>query len=325
MVLGRECKMLKFVGKRLLIAIPTFIGITILVYVLSSLAHGTPLEMIFSDPHATAEQMEVLRQRYGLDQPVVVQYFNWLKQLLSGNLGISYRTGNLVWVDIAERVGPTLLLTFSSLTFSLLVALPLGIISAYRPYSIWDYISSALSFVGAAMPNFFAGLVFVYLFSVKLNIFPSGGMYDSSGTRSLGMLLHHLILPMLVLSIQQVGSLIRQTRGSMLEVQQEDYIRTARSKGLFESVILFRHALQNAFIPIVTRIGLMIPFLFGGAVVTEQIFAWPGLGSLMVLAINSRDYPVIMGITVFIAAAVLVGNIVIDLIYCLLDPKIRYE
>jgi peptide/nickel transport system permease protein len=231
-------------------------------------------------------------------------------------MGASYRTGHAVWADISERIGPTLLLTMSSLVFSILIAIPLGIMSAYKPYTAWDYISSAFSFIGAAIPNFFAGLVFVYLLSVVLKIFPSGGMYDTSGVRT---------LPMLVLSIQQVGSLIRQTRGAMLDVLQEDYIRTARAKGALEGRVLFKHALQNAFIPIITRIGMMIPFLVGGAVVTEQIFAWPGLGSLMVLSINSRDYPVIMGITVFIAAAVLIGNMIVDLVYGLLDPKIRYS
>lgn len=317
--------MLRYIGKRILVAIPTFLGITILVYVLSSMAPGTPLEMIFNDPNATAEQMEQMRRKLGLDQPIYIQYLNWLGQLVQGNLGNSYRTGHAVWADISERIGPTLLLTFSSLVFSVLIAIPLGIMSAYKPYTGWDYVSSALSFIGAAIPNFFAGLVFVYLFSVVFKLFPSGGMYDTSGTKSLGMLLHHLFLPMLVLSIQQVGSLIRQTRGAMLEVLQEDYIRTGRAKGVREHGILIHHALQNAFIPVVTRIGMMIPFLVGGAVVTEQIFAWPGLGSLMVLSINSRDYPVIMGITVFIAAAVLVGNIIVDLIYGLLDPKIRYS
>ena len=158
-----------------------------------------------------------------------------------------------------------------------------------------------------------------------MKIFPSSGMYDTSGTRSIEMLLHHLFLPMVVLSIQQVGGLIRQMRGAMLDVLQEDYIRTARAKGVLDKKVLIKHGLQNAFIPVVTRIGMMIPFLVGGAVVTEQIFAWPGLGSLMVLSINSRDYPVIMGITVFIAAAVLIGNIIVDLIYGLLDPKIRYS
>ena len=317
--------MLRYIGKRILIAIPTFLGITVLVYVLSSMAPGTPLEMIFNDPNATAEQMAAMKAKLGLDQPVMIQYFNWLVQLLHGNMGASYRTGHAVWADISERIGPTLLLTMSSLVFSILIAIPLGIMSAYKPYTAWDYISSAFSFIGAAIPNFFAGLVFVYLLSVVLKIFPSGGMYDTSGVRTLPMLLHHLFLPMLVLSIQQVGSLIRQTRGAMLDVLQEDYIRTARAKGALEGRVLFKHALQNAFIPIITRIGMMIPFLVGGAVVTEQIFAGPGLGSLMVLSINSRDYPVIMGITVFIAAAVLIGNMIVDLVYGLLDPKIRYS
>lgn len=317
--------MLKYIGKRILIAIPTFLGITIMVYVLSSMAPGTPLEMIYNDPNATAEQMELMRHKLGLDQPVIIQYFNWLVQLIHGNMGNSYRTGHAVWADVSERIGPTLMLTCSSLVFSILVAIPLGIMSACKPYSGWDYISSAFSFVGAAIPNFFAGLVFVYLFSVVFKLFPSGGMYDTSGVRTLPMLLHHMFLPMLVLSIQQMGSLIRQTRGAMLDVLQEDYVRTARAKGDRESRVLMLHALQNAMIPIVTRIGMMIPFLVGGAVVTEQIFAWPGLGSLMVLSINSRDYPVIMGITVFIAGAVLIGNIIVDLIYGLLDPKIRYS
>ncbi len=316
--------MLKYIGKRILIAIPTFLGITILVYFLSSLAPGSPLEMLMGDSNVTAEQMEAMRSRLGLDQPVVIQYLNWLKQMLSGNLGVSYRTGNAVWADVAERLGPTLLLTLASLAFSVIVALPLGIMSAYHPYSAWDYLSSAISFLGAAIPNFFAGLVFIYLFSVVGGLLPSGGMYDTSGVRSTGMLLKHLILPVLVLSFQQMGSLIRQMRGAMLDVLQEDYVRTARSKGALESRVVMMHAVQNAMIPVVTRIGMMIPFLAGGAVVTEQIFAWPGLGSLMVLSINSRDYPVIMGITVFIAGAVLIGNILVDLLYGLLDPKIRY-
>lgn len=196
--------MLRYIGKRILIAIPTFLGITVLVYVLSSMAPGTPLEMIFNDPNATAEQMAAMKAKLGLDQPVMIQYFNWLVQLLHGNMGASYRTGHAVWADISERIGPTLLLTMSSLVFSILIAIPLGIMSAYKPYTAWDYISSAFSFIGAAIPNFFAGLVFVYLLSVVLKIFPSGGMYDTSGVRTLPMLLHHLFLPMLVLSIQQV-------------------------------------------------------------------------------------------------------------------------
>lgn len=317
--------MLRHIAKRLLVSIPTFLGITVLVFILASLAPGSPLEMMFMDSNASAEAMAQMEARLGLDQPVYVQYFRWLGELFQGNLGVSYRTGHAVWADISERIGPTLLLTFSSLFLSILIAIPLGIMSAYKPYSLWDYASSGLSFIGAATPNFFAGLVLIYFLSVQLKWLPSSGMYDSSGIRSTTMLLRHMLLPVLVLSIQQVGSLIRQTRGSMLEVLGDDYVRTARSKGLREGPVLTRHALRNAMAPVVTRIGSMIPFLIGGAVVTEQLFAWPGLGSLMVLSINSRDYPVIMGITTFIAAAVLIGNIVIDIIYGLLDPRIRYS
>lgn len=317
--------MKKYIVKRLLIAIPTFIGITILVYLLSSLAEGSPLDMLLSNPYITAEEIARKRVEYGLDKNVFIQYLNWLKQLLQGNMGYSYRTNLPVLSMILERLGPTLILTFSATIFSVLVALPLGIMSAYKPYSGWDYISSGLSFIGSATPNFFAGLLLIYLFSVRLKLLPIGGMYDTSGIRTLPMLLKHLILPAMVLSIQQVGRLIRQTRGSMLEVLSEDYVRTARAKGLRENKVLVRHALRNALIPVVTELGMMIPFLIGGAVVTEQIFGWPGLGSLMVMSITARDYPAIMGITVFVAVAVLLGNLLTDLIYSVLDPRIRNQ
>ena len=315
----------KYVLRRLLVAIPTFIGITVLVFFLSYLAPGSPLEMLFMDSNADAQVMADMEARLGLDQPVYIQYFRWVGQLFQGNLGFSYRTGLPVWDMVAERIVPTLLITIASLVLSVLIAIPLGVMSAYKPYSGWDYFSSGLSFIGAATPNFFAGLVFIYLLSVKVNIFPSSGMYDSAGAHTFLDLVHHMVLPTLVLSIQQIGSLIRQTRGSVLEVLQDDYIRTARAKGCLESRVLFRHALRNSLSPVITRIGSMIPFLVGGAVVTEQLFSWPGLGSLMVLSINSRDYPVIMGITVVIAVAVLIGNLIIDLIYSVLDPRIRYS
>lgn len=321
----RRCKMFKYIIQRLLISIPTFLGTTVLVFLLASLAPGSPLELLFHNPNADTETMKKVEERLGLDKPIHIQYIKWFSELLQGNMGVSYRTGNSVWNDIAERIAPSLLLTLSSLIFSVAFAIPMGIISAYKPYSAWDYISSGISFVGAAMPNFFAGLVLIYLLSVKLNLFPSGGMYGTSGAKTIFVMMHHMVLPVLVLSIQQVGSLIRQTRASMMEVLQDDYIRTARAKGCLEYRVLIGHGLRNAFIPIITRIGIMLPFLIGGAVVTEQIFAWPGLGSLMVLAINSRDYPTIMGITVFISITVLIGNLGIDLIYGFLDPRICYK
>ena len=315
---------LRYVIKRVLVAIPTFFGITLLVYILASMMPSSPLEIMFNDPMATKEQMEAMEKSLGLDQPVYVQYFRWLIQLLKGNLGISYRTGLPVTSMVLERIGPTLLLTGSAMLLTVLIALPLGIMAAYKPYSGWDYISSGISFIGAALPNFFAALVLIYIFNVRLKIFPSSGMYDSSGVRTNAMLLHHLVLPSCVLAIQYIGSLIRQCRGSMMEVLQSDYVRTARAKGLLETPVLIRHALRNAWIPLVSWFGMQIPALIGGAVVTEQIFGWPGLGSLMVQSINARDYPAIMGITVVIAVTVLIGNLLIDLLYNVLDPRIKY-
>lgn len=315
----------RYIIKRLLTSIPTFIGITILVYVVASMAPSSPLEILFNDPMATQAEMEEMSKSLGLDQPVIIQYARWLWQLLQGNLGTSIRTNGDVLSMILGRIGPTLVLTGVAMLLTALIGLPLGIMSAYKPYSKWDYVSSGFSFIGSAMPNFFAALVLIYLLCVKIRIFPTSGMYDSSGEKTVLMFIHHLILPAVVLAIQQIGSLIRQCRGSMLEVLQDDYVRTARAKGLTEMPVLIFHALRNAWIPLVTWFGMQIPFLIGGAVVTEQIFGWPGLGSLMVQSINARDYPVIMGITVFIAVAVLIGNLIVDLVYGLLDPRIRYD
>ncbi len=315
----------KYLLKRLLTVIPVFLGITMLVYFMSSLAPGSPIELLMADPFATAADIEKKRHELGLDQPVAVQYLLWLKELLRGNFGISYRTYGSVLELVSSRIGPTLILTGFTTLLSLCVAIPLGTVAAYKPYSLWDYASSGLSFAGAATPNFFAAMLLIYLFSIRLGLLPTGGMYDTSGVHTWGMLLRHLIMPALVLSIQQVGSFIRHMRGSMIEVLNEDYIRTARAKGLWENAVLIRHGLRNALIPILTQIGMNIPFLIGGAVVTEQIFGWPGLGSLMVTSIQARDYPVIMGITVFVSLAVLLGNIVVDVLYTFLDPRIRYD
>lgn len=317
--------MKKYIVKRLLIAIPTFIGITILVYLLSSLAEGSPLDMLLSNPYITAEEIARKRVEYGLDKNVFVQYFNWLKQLLQGNMGYSYRTNLPVLGMILERLGPTLVLTFSATIFSVLVAVPLGIMSAYKPYSGWDYISSGLSFVGSATPNFFAGLLLIYLFSVRLKLLPIGGMYDTSGIRTLPMLLKHLILPAMVLSIQQVGRLIRQTRGSMLEVLSEDYVRTARAKGQKESIVMFRHAFKNSLIQVVTILGLQIGGLLSGSVITENIFSIPGMGRLLTDSISYRDYPAIQGLLMIFALEYVLINLIVDVLYGVINPKIRFD
>lgn len=314
--------MFKYIVKRLFGVVITFFGITVLVYLISEMAPGSPLEMLMADPMATEETMKALEVQMGLDDPAIIQYFRWLGAMLQGNLGISYRNNLPVLGQVLEKLGPTLILTFSSIILSILIAVPLGIMSAYKPYSAWDYISSGVAFIGASTPTFFTGLVMIYIFAVKLQVLPMGGMYDA-GVHTVTSVLRHLILPCLVLTIFNIGSILRQTRGSMMEVFNEDYIRTARAKGLTESKVVIIHGFRNSLIPVVTVLSTMIPFIFGGAVVAEQVFSWPGLGSLMVQSINARDYPMVMGITVVIAAAVLIGNVLTDIAYSLLDPKIR--
>ena len=316
---------LKYVGKRILIIITTFIGITILAYFLSSMAPGDPIDMIVGTAQLSAEDIARLKHYYGLDQPVIIQYFHWFIRILQGNFGISYRTTEPVLEMILNRLGPTLLITLTSVVVSVILAIPMGVGAAVKPYSLWDYIASGISFLASAAPNFFVALLLAYIFGVRMKALPISGMYTTASSKSFVDLLRHMILPVTVLAFQQIGNLIRQVRGSMLEVLQEDYIRTAREKGLKEKRVVIRHGLRNALIPVVTTIGMNLPFIVGGAVVTEQIFSWPGIGSLMVASISARDYPCIMGITVFIAIVVLIGNLITDLIYGLLDPRISYK
>ena len=261
----------------------------------------------------------------GLDKPIVIRYFIWLGDLLHGDFGISYRTSQEVSLMISQRIMPSLMLTGTGILAAMLVGVPLGIISAYKPNSVWDHISTFISFIGASVPNFFLSLLLIYVLAVKLKWFPTSGMQSSGMSGNLLDLLHHLALPAFVCGIQPIGNYIKQTRSSVLEVLNEEYIKTARSKGLTNVVIVLKHAFRNALIPIVTTISLSIPFLIGGAVVTEQIFAWPGIGSLMITAITSRDYPVIMGVAVLICGVVLVANLILDLIYAALDPRIKFK
>ncbi len=318
--------MKKYIFKRILISIPVFIGITLLVYILASSAPGSPAAMMVGGDleNLTPERIAAVEAALGLDKPVYIRYLKWLNQLLLGNFGISYRTGRQVLSMILERLWPTLLLTISATAVSTVIAVLLGVMSAYKPYSPWDYISSLLSYTGVSMPNFFVGLMIIYIFAVRLQILPSSGMYDSASATTIPGLLKHMILPMITLCLQQIGSILRQTRGSMLESLSNDFIRTSRAQGLSEFAVVFHHGLRNALIPILTVLGGMFPFIIGGAVVTEQLFSWPGLGSLMVQSINSRDYPMIMGETVFIAVVILIGNVILDILYAYADPRIRF-
>ena len=315
----------KYILRRIGLAIITFFGITVLVFMISSMASGSPLELLLSNQNISPAEVERQRIKLGLDQPIYIQYFNWLKNFFQGNLGESYRMGQPVMEMIMNGLWPTVLLAFSSVIVACLIAFPLGIQSARHQNRGWDNFSSLFSFLTTATPSFFLALIFLYFFAVKLKLLPIGGMYESGQQETLGSLLQHLFMPAVVLGMQMVGSLIQYTRSSMLEVMREDYVRTARSKGLKERVVIIKHVLRNSLIPVVTYLGMEIPLLIGGAVVTEQVFSWPGIGNLMIKSIDSRDYPVVMGITVLVAVAVLVFNILTDLIYGILDPRIRYD
>ena len=317
--------MIRYIVKRLLYAIPVFLGITFAIYALINLAPGGPLSVLAASGELSLSDLEALKVSMGLDKPLVVRYFIWLGDLLHGDLGVSYRTSQEVGMMIGQRIIPSLMLTGTGIIGAILIGVPLGIISAYKPNSVWDHISTFISFIGASVHNFFLSLLLIYVLAVKLKLFPTSGMYSSGAGNDLGDLLHHLALPAFVCGIQPIGNYIKQTKSSVLEVLNEEYIKTARSKGLTNPVIVLKHAFRNAMIPVVTTISLTIPFLIGGAVVTEQIFAWPGIGSLMITAITSRDYPVIMGVAVLICGVVLVMNLILDLIYAALDPRIKFK
>ena len=313
----------RYIIKRLLTAVVAFLGITIIAYFLATLMPGSPLDLLVQpDTRVSAEELAEIEHRMGLDQPVIIQYFYWLKNLLMGNLGTSYSQHRPVLELIGDRIGPTLLLSISALVVALIISIPLGMIAGYKSYSGWDYGSTILAFVGQAAPNFFVALLLIYVFSVKLGVLPVSGMYDAGSSGSIQELLKHLCMPCLALAFQHMGIYTRQMRNSMVECLSDDYVRTARAKGVSEKVVLFKHVLRNALLPLVTQVGLCMALLAGGAIVTEQIFSWPGMGTLMLKAIQGRDYPLIMGITVVISAVVLIGNIVVDIIYRLLDPRI---
>lgn len=313
---------MKYVLKRILIMIPVFFGMTALVFFLSNLTPGSPVDAMIT-PEMGAEDIAALEHRMGLDQPVYVQYFKWLQRMFQGDLGYSYRTSNPVIRDIGERVGPTLLLTLTVLVVAVIIGVTLGVLAACKPYSVWDTLASGVSFLGSSMPGFFIALVLIYIFSVKLSLLPTGGMYTSVSTNSLADLARHMVLPTISMALGSAGNYIRQTRSAMLEVMGEEYIKMARAKGMRERTVLYGHALRNALLPIVTSIGMSVPGLVGGSIIIEQIFGWPGMGTLMVMSVTYRDYPVIMGIAMYITVAVLVTNLLMDLLYAVLDPRIR--
>lgn len=314
--------MLKYIIKRILIAIPVLIGITILDYAIMSLA-GSPLEMMLG-PKTTEAALEAKAIQLGLDKPFYVQYLVWLKNVLRGNLGYSIKSYQPVSQIISSHLGPTLLLMGTSMLVGLGVAIPIGIYSAIHRYTKRDYALVTMSFFGTSIPSFFLSLIFIYLFTVKMSLLPSSGMKTAGGAGGWVDLIRHMIMPVLVLAISIAGSNIRYVRSAVLEILQKDYVRTAKSKGIGRFLTINKHALRNALIPIITVIGMQIPTLFGGAVIVEQVFSWPGLGLITMNAIMSRDYPVIMGVALLTAVVVLMANLITDILYALVDPTIKY-
>jgi len=315
--------MIGFILRRLLVSIPVLLGVTLIAYFIMTLAPGDAVDMLIS-PGLSPEDIALKRQSLGLDEPVLTRYGKWLFELAHGNLGYSFTNRRPVTERIGERIGATLTLTMSALLLSYLIAIPIGVLSAVRQYSILDYTSTVFSFLGISMPSFFFGLLMIYFFSLKLDWFPTGGLYTVGSDPTLTDRLTHLFLPMIVLSLQNTGVVMRYTRSGMLDVIHQDYVRTARAKGLRERVVIYGHALRNALIPVITLAGVQLPFLLGGAIITEQIFNWPGMGRLVVEAINQRDYPTIMGLNLMAAVMVIGGNLFADIMYGIVDPRIRH-
>ncbi len=313
-----------YIRRRLLTAIPVFFGITILVFCMLNLAQGSILDLMGEGSGATDADRAALAASLGLDQSLPQRYLAWLGDLLQGDLGTSYANGRPVAYLIAQRVGPSLLLTGTGVVLAVAIALPLGVMAAWKPRSGWDRTASALSLVSFGVPGFFLCLAGIFLFSVTLGWFPANGMYSAGRFTGLGDLIRHLILPAGVVCLSSVGELVKQTRTACLEVMGEDYIRTAWAKGLTDRAVMVRHAFRGALIPVLTTILSHIPHIIGGSVVVEQVFGWPGMGSLLFSGISSRDYAVVMGVTVIIALTVLLTNLLLDLIYGIADPRVRY-
>lgn len=305
--------MLRYIARRLLQLIPVVIGASAIIFFILSMGDIDPVMMLLGDTNPTPEQIEMTRHELGLDKPLPVQFVNYMKGLLTGDLGKSYRSGKPVFQEYMARFPATLKLAFWALFVSVLISIPIGILSAIRQYSLFDNLGMTFAMLGVATPNFWLGLMLMLLFSVKLGWLPTGG-YGG---------LKYIIMPAITLGTGQAGLATRMTRSSMLEVIRQDYIRTARAKGLSEKVVIIKHALKNALIPIVTVLGVQFGHALGGAMITETIFSWPGVGRLMIDGIHKYDRPVVIGCVIMLCIMVSVVNLLVDILYAYLDPRIK--
>ena len=313
--------------RRLLIALPSVLGISVVLFTVLALAPGDPFEELATNPNVPAEVRIMLRAKFGLDDPIWQRYFRWLAAMLQGDWGFSFISRVDVDTLILQRMPVTLAVIGASQVLALLIALPVGIYSAAKPYSWFDRIASTMAFVGFSLPTFFTGLLLILLFSIKLDWLPFVYRADISATGWQWWWEHirQSIMPVMVLGLFQGASWTRYVRSAMLDVIRLDYVTTARSKGLTERVVVIKHVVRNALIPVVTLVALQMPAVFGGAIVTEQIFRIPGIGSLLIDAILRNDTPVIMAVTFVFACLVILFNLIADLLYGWLDPRISYR
>lgn len=313
-----------YIYRRLLISIPVLFMISVGAFILVHLTPGDPADMYIS-PDMTKEQIELTRISLGLDKPWIIQYVEWIKNFVGGNMGFSFTNRQPVGDIILQRLSPTVTLMSVSLLVAYLSAIPLGIVSALKKNSFVDRFIVGWTFFNVSFPPFFLGLALIYVLAVQLDIFPTGGMGVLGRENDILTQITYLVLPVIVMASQFAANMIRYVRASVLDVLDQNYVRTAVSKGLSEWKILLAHVFRNSLIPIVTVIGTDLPKVIGGAVITEQIFQWPGIGSLTVAAINSRDYPILMSIVILSAIVVLLANLLVDVLYAVIDPRIRYE
>lgn len=340
----------RYIARRLLVSLPLLIGVSLILYVLMRLAPGGPEAVYGQNPHVRAEDLARLREQMGLNDPILVAYAKWFFSFIQGNLGFSLFTGRPVAEMLLERLPNTIVLMGSALAISVLVGVTFGVISAIKQYSWFDYSVTTFAFFGYSMPTFWFGILMMLIFAANDYTFtiaghtvstghwlPAAGMFSAEREGTLLDLLRypelsgfwdlalHMVMPVAVLSIVSIASWSRYARSSMLEVIRMDYVRMARAKGLAETKVIGKHALRNALIPIITLVALAIPSLFAGALITEQIFAWPGIGRLFIDSLTKSDYPVVMAVMFISAVLVVFSNLLADILYAALDPRIRFN
>jgi len=320
----------EYIIKKCILIIPVLLVISLVIFTICHIAPGSPVEMLYGvvNPDIPPEVIERIEEELGLNEPIWMQYLLWLKNLINGNLGYSYVSCRPVTKLISMRVTNTLKLTFTSFIISIILSTILGTIAAVKHRSIFDYLATTVSLFGISMPSYWIGILLMLIFSLRLGFFPSSGVQtigvEMSWFESIIDQIRHMVLPVIVLSVGSTAYTVRMLKSSMLSILNQEYITTARAKGLKEYIVIYKHTLRNALLPVVTILGLRFGFLLSGSVAIETIFAWPGLGRLIVNAATERDYPVIMAINMIIATIMLVTNLITDILYGLLDPRVRY-